>query len=113
MRCATPCHELTASMKRHLGVLRVLCGLAWIVHTPQRVVAMAAALATFDAPVAHLRSADKSAPQPRADYPCLAPQAALQRGGAAPPKGGCGNLRAECAAGAFPERGAAAPPNSA
>jgi len=31
---------------------------------------MAAALATFDAPVAHLRSADKSAPKPRADYSC-------------------------------------------
>ena len=31
--------------------------LTWIIHTPQRVVGMAAALATFDAPVAHLRSA--------------------------------------------------------
>jgi len=39
--------------------------LTWIIHIPQRVVGMAAALATLDAPGAHLRSADKSAPQAR------------------------------------------------
>jgi hypothetical protein len=50
-----------------------------IIHTPQRAVGMAAALATLDAPVAYLRSADKSAPQSRGLFMPVRGCAALRR----------------------------------